>query len=119
MPFARQRTVRIDHGRRFGDDAVAFLPTLRIAADFADHAAELVAQHHRVLHRPALLGRPHVQIAAADADGLHFEQDLVVANRRPGNLPQFDAVFLGTKIDNGLILHDAPSSSCSRIQSPQ
>ena len=105
----RERAVRVDHGGRLADDAVAFLPADDAAADLANHAAELVAQHDRVLHRPALLARPHVQVAAAHADGLHFQQHFVVADRRARNLAQLDAVFLGREIDDAL--HDLASAN--------
>src|SRR5690349_15284884 len=73
--YTRERSIRIDDRVRFAHHAVPFLPAFHIRANFANYAAELVTQNHRVSHIPAMLRSPHVQIAATNADRSNFEQN--------------------------------------------
>ena len=99
-------TVGIDHRRGLADAAISFPPAGHSRAELGHHAGEFVPQHDRIVDRPAMFAGPLVQVAAADADGGHFQQDVFGADRRPRNLAHFDAVFFGREVhDRCLLFH--------------
>jgi len=94
-PLAGHRAIRIDHRRGFAHRPIPFLPRQHPLALLADDAGELVAEHDGVVDRPGMVGRPLVQIAPAHADRRHFQQHIVRADDRAGDVTQFDRALFG------------------------
>ena len=77
VPDPGERAVRIDDGRCFTDDTITLCPARHVGTDLANDAAELMAQDDWIVHLPADTPLPHVQVTAAHADSLDFEQNFV------------------------------------------
>src|SRR6185312_420091 len=80
------------HGGGFADDAVAFLKAAHAVARFRDDAGEFMPENDRKVYWPALRTRVLVEIAAANADGLHGEEDIFFAKFRLGHFAEFDGM---------------------------
>src|SRR3954468_14196523 len=90
--LSRQWAIGVNEGGRLTHYTVTLMPATHVFANLTNGGAELVSEHDRIVDLPTLLSRPHVQIAAAHADRLHFQQHLIVIDRRERYFEQFDAV---------------------------
>ena len=72
-PAAAHRVVGRDDRGGLAHHAVAFLPAFDLLAQLDDASGEFVTEDDRVVDRPGVVGRPLVEVAAADADIGDFE----------------------------------------------
>ena len=72
--------------RRIHRYPVADLKTRHVLSDLRDHAGALMAQHHR-REAEDMLADVGVQVRAADARGLHPDQNVVRPDLGNGNIP--------------------------------
>ena len=87
----------------FADDAVADIPSLTFGPHLTNDSGELVPQDDWVFDSPALITRPHMDIATADAHGLHFQDDVLWAGSRILHIAQLNTPRLGAIIDDGCL----------------
>jgi len=71
---------------------------LHVLAHFDNVAAELVPQHHRIIHRPGVIGRPLVKIRPTDPDVGHLQEDIGGADDGFSDLTDLHRAFLGAKL---------------------
>jgi hypothetical protein len=72
-------------------------------------APEFVTEYDRVVHRPAVVGGPLVEITPANAHVGDLEQYVFLANVGLGNFADFDGAFLRGVVYNGGRLHEEMS----------
>ena len=77
------------HGGRLADHTVAFLEAAHAIARFRDDAGEFMSENDRKVYGPALRTRVLMEIAAADADGLHGKKNIFFAEFRLRHLAEF------------------------------
>jgi len=101
QPLPGERAVGIDNRRGLGNHALAFLPLADGGAGSGDDSAKFMAEHDGIVDLPAVRGRPLMEVAAADSDGLDGEEDILGAGFGPGEFTQFDTVSLRGEVDDG------------------
>ena len=93
--------VVIDDSRRFRDDTITFLPIINIRAEFDNVSAEFVTEDDGVIDRPGMVGRPLVQVTAADPHVGDFEQDVFPSDGRAVYLTKLDRTFFRSVVNDG------------------
>src|SRR5580692_6398192 len=71
--LADKRGVGRDHGGSFAHHAVALFEAAYAAAGLSNVTSEFMPQDDGIIDRPTLLAGVLMQVAAANADGLHLE----------------------------------------------
>src|SRR5579862_7126086 len=78
--LANECRVLRQHRGRLADHLIAFSEANNALAKFRDKAGELVTENDGIIYVPALLAAVLMQIAAANADGVHLQQYVVFSN---------------------------------------
>jgi hypothetical protein len=64
-----------------------------------------MSKHHGVIHRPGVIRRPLVQIAATNTHIFHLQQHIVIGDGWLLELADFDGAFFGGEVDDGSGFH--------------
>ena len=105
-PATAHGIILVDDGGGFGNNAITFLPTDHVRAEFDDISSELVPKDDRVVYRPGLVPGPLVQVAAAYSHVGDFEEDFIGGDGGTFDFAEFDRSGFGGIIDDGWRVHD-------------